>query len=95
MTYLPRFSISYLLRVAIGLCIYLPISKGLSTKCVFVDECEFYAWYVYTGNNGIPDSPEETVEAFLKEQGCGVDKDGNVVKGRNTINLILFSSRKK
>ena len=86
MNYSPRFRISFSMSVAIVLCICIPISKGLSTQCVFLKDCECYAWFKYT--------PKETVEAFLKEQGCGLDKEGNVAKGRKIINLINFSSRK-
>ena len=69
------------------------MSKGLPTQCVLVDDCDFYGWFIYTGNNVVPDSPKQTLEAFVKEEECGLDQKGNVVKGRNTINLIHFSSR--
>ena len=90
MSYSPRFSNFFVMRLVIGLCIYIPMSKGLPTQCVLVDDCDFYGWFIYKGNNVVPDSPKQTLEAFVKEEECGLDQKGNVVKGRNTINLIHF-----
>ena len=50
-------------------------------KCLLVEECDFYAWFINDGDYGIPGFPKETVEKSLRKDECGLDEDGNVVKG--------------
>ena len=54
-------------------------------ECLLVEACEYYAWFINDGDYGIPGFPKETVEKSLRKAECGLDEDGNVVKGEIAI----------
>ena len=62
----------------------------VNRECQLVEECDFYDWFIDKGNYPILGFPKENIETFLKRDECGLDQDGNVVKGKNDLTHIIY-----
>jgi hypothetical protein len=60
-------------------------TKQSNRDCQLVEDCDFYAWFINDGDYGIPGFPKEKVDTFLREAECGLDEEGNVLKGKKMI----------
>ena len=50
-------------------------------KCMPVDDCDFFAWFIDNGNYGIPGFDKKVVDNLLKEDSCEENENGDVLKG--------------
>ena len=53
-------------------------------KCMPVDDCDFFAWFIDNGNYGIPGFNKTVVDNLLKEDSCEENGNGDVLKGSTT-----------
>ena len=99
----------FVISALFSICICIQTSKGLDIanstdvendnktvyrECQLVEDCDFYAWFIENGTYRIPGFPKEIIEASLKNDECGLDQEGNVVKGRRLICHTLFITSK-
>jgi len=49
-------------------------------KCMPVDDCDFFAWFIDNGNYGIPGFNKTVVDNLLKEDSCEENENGDVLK---------------
>ena len=56
--------------------------RVVERECILIEDCGFYEWFIDDGNYGVLGFPKEKVDAELKKHQCGLDKKGNVERGK-------------